>query len=363
MSYDQGDVFGTGASMDEASPPPLEYARPAVESDSTGEVEEEAPKPKPSETGSDPVDERLYGLDLFGNAAKPESDEATSGPIFREFLFPPFSVFDAKQGYWQERKRAWIALGIRSEVGRDEGLTFAKDSSASLGEKDTSIFDPVLCELLVRWFSASGDLVLDPFAGGSVRGVVSGCLGRAYRGIDLRAEQVEENRTQAEAINPTVRPEWVVGDALDALRREDAADFLLTCPPYGDLERYSDDPKDLSTQDWPDFRENYRAAVALSYDALVDDRFAAVVVGDFRDRRTGMYRNFVGETVAAFSDAGFGLYNEAILVGSIASASMRVGRQFRAGRKFAKTHQNVLVFVKGDWRIAADRLGGVAVEG
>jgi hypothetical protein len=31
---------------------------------------------------------------------------------------PPFSVLDARQGYWQERKRAWLALGIQSEIGR-----------------------------------------------------------------------------------------------------------------------------------------------------------------------------------------------------------------------------------------------------
>ena len=34
------------------------------------------------------------------------------------FIVPPFSVLDARQGYWQERKRAWIALGIKSELGR-----------------------------------------------------------------------------------------------------------------------------------------------------------------------------------------------------------------------------------------------------
>ena len=34
---------------------------------------------------------------------------------------PPFSVLDARQGYWQDRKRAWLALGIQSELGRGEG--------------------------------------------------------------------------------------------------------------------------------------------------------------------------------------------------------------------------------------------------
>jgi hypothetical protein len=52
-------------------------------------------------------------------------------------------------------------------------------------------------------------------------------------------------------------------------------------------------------------------------------------------------------------EAGCGYYNEAVLVTSVGSASMRVTKQFNAGRKLCKTHQNVLVFVKGDWRKAA----------
>ena len=41
------------------------------------------------------------------------------------FLVPPFSVLDARQGYWQERKRQWLALGIQSELGRGDGVTCA----------------------------------------------------------------------------------------------------------------------------------------------------------------------------------------------------------------------------------------------
>jgi hypothetical protein len=41
--------------------------------------------------------------------------------LIDRFIVPPFSVLDARQGYWQERKRQWIALGIQSELGRGEG--------------------------------------------------------------------------------------------------------------------------------------------------------------------------------------------------------------------------------------------------
>jgi hypothetical protein len=70
---------------------------------------------------------------------------------------------------------------------------------------------------------------------------------------------------------------------------------------------------------------------------------------------------WASDTITAFHDAGAMLYNEAILVTAVGSLPIRVGRQFSAGRKLGKTHQNVLVFVKGDPRKATDACGVVDV--
>jgi hypothetical protein len=70
----------------------------------------------------------------------------------------------------------------------------------------------------------------------------------------------------------------------------------------------------------------------------------------------------VPDTIAAFRDAGAALYNEAILVTSVGSLPIRVGKQFESGRKLGKTHQNVLVFVKGDPRKATEACGPVVVS-
>jgi len=97
--------------------------------------------------------------------------------------------------------------------------------------------------------------------------------------------------------------------------------------------------------------------VADCLSLLREDRFACFVVGDIRDK-AGYYRNFVSDTIAAFHDAGARLYNEAILVTAIGSLSIRAGKQFDATRKLGKTHQNVLVFVKGDPRAATNYCKG-----
>jgi len=47
-----------------------------------------------------------------------DNKEIAHKTLQERFLIPPFSVLDARQGYWQERKRAWIALGIKGEEGR-----------------------------------------------------------------------------------------------------------------------------------------------------------------------------------------------------------------------------------------------------
>ncbi len=224
--------------------------------------------------------------------------------------------------------------------------------------RGTSIFDPVLCELIYRWFCPEGGQVIDPFAGGSVRGIVAHVLGYKYWGSELRPEQVEANRQQGEKIIPEDQPIWVCADAKDALPEAPAADLIFSCPPYGNLEVYSDLSGDISSMEYPDFRRAYCNIVALAVSRLRNNRFACFVVGNFRDKR-GFYHDFVGDTVRCFGKAGMGYYNEAVLVTAIGSLPVRVTKQFQAGRKFGKTHQNVLVFYKGDPKAIKSEFGKV----
>ena len=284
----------------------------------------------------------------------------------RHFLFPPFSVLRVMDGDWQKRKRQWLSLGIKSEVGRGPNGGHAGVLHKSSTGKDwedqpireyqggdvwsgtgTSIFDPVLCELAYRWWCPSNGQIIDPFAGGSVRGIVAHILGHRYWGSELRPEQVEANRQQANDLIPDDPPGWVCADACDALPDAPPADLIFTCPPYGNLEIYSTLPGDVSNMEYGEFRKAYLRIIGLAVERLRENRFAVIVVGNFRDKQ-GFYHDFVGDTVRCFAKAGMGFYNEAILVTAIGSLPVRVTRQFQSGRKLGKTHQNVLVFFKGD---------------
>jgi hypothetical protein len=357
--------------------------------------------------------DELAGKEPDGGAGPDKG--AVSATLAERFGVPPFSILDSRQGYWQDRKRAWLAFGIKSEIGRGDSLAFwdeakrqntegtggvllkswtAADPSfyfkkrtceAEIGrelatedflnnyytppedgayQSGTSVFDPVLCELAYRWFCPPSGLVLDPFAGGSVRGVVAGLLGRRYMGLELRQEQVNANRHQADEIFPGKgfpKPEWICTDSLlmDQVLPDDfQSDMILSCPPYADLEVYSDDPADISNKEYPEFLRLYNGIIQKAVARLKPNAFIVWVVGDVRDKK-GNYRSFVPHTIGMFEQAGAAFYNEGILVNAVGSAAIRAGRAFESSRKLCKVHQNVLVFIKGDAKKATEAVGPV----
>ena len=282
--------------------------------------------------------------DLFGN-------EVISDPLLRDkFIEPPFSVLDTKQKNWQRRKRLWNQLGIKSEIGRDNKKvnsirleTNGKDVSKNPYQ---SIFDPSLCEVIYHWFCKEGGEILDCFAGGSVRGIVANYLGYKYTGIDIRQEQIDSNREQAlNILDINNQPIWYVGDSntiLNGFNKE--FDFVFSCPPYANLEVYSDLKGDISNMSYNDFMKAYEEIIEKSCNLLKKGGYACFVVGEVRDKK-GNYIGFVSDTIRAFKKCGMNYYNEAILLNSIGSGSLRAEGNMKS-QKLVKIHQNVLVFKK-----------------
>lgn len=232
----------------------------------------------------------------------------------------------------------------------------------ALGHAARSVFDPMLCELVYRWWAPPSGSVLDPFAGGSVRAIVAARLGLAYFGVELSEAQIKANKGQAARIGAECaeadvtwrRPKWLRADAreldgsaLDA-QLPAAVDLVFTCPPYYDLEVYSDDKRDLSNApSYAAFLKGLDLGLGGALRRLRFNRFACVVVGELRDRRTGLCRNFVSDTIAIAQRHGAHLYNSAVLLTPCNTAPMRARNTF-ALAKLTSCHQSVLVFWKGD---------------
>jgi hypothetical protein len=289
-----------------------------------------------------------------------------NGSLIEEFGAPPFTVFDCKQGYWINRKKTWVDMGIVGQMGRKNNLTFgAKNEGSPLNKiisnaaPTTSVFDPVLTEILYSWFARNDSVVLDPFAGGITRGGIASIMGMRYVGVDISSEQINSNQDLAEKICPKETPPfYILGDSrnIDVLAKDVEADFILSCPPYLWLEKYTDDPNDLSNLDKEEFYNSYEEIIKKTCQKLKDNRFACFVVGEIRDKN-GNYVSFIPKTIEAFELAGLRFYNECIIINSIGSAALRCRGQFEASRKLVKVHQNVLIFVKGSAKEATKYIG------
>jgi len=289
-------------------------------------------------------------------------DGTSAGNLVKDFLIPPFSIFDAKRSYWKARRADWDSLGFDSLAGRAKNLL--KISKKMLqacpmqGER-TGVFDPTLCEIAYRWFCPPGGLILDPFAGGCVRGIVAAKLGYEYLGIDLRQEQIDANRKEAERLE--LAPNWMVGDSRDFARLvgEVRGDFIFSSPPYFNREHYSDLKNDLNNAvDYEAFLDGFFRAIKETVSVLHEHRFACFEVAETRDK-SGKQLSLVSDTIRGFEVAGCSFYNHAIHLKPLASAALRARKMFQTMRKLVPVHEHVLVFVKGDPRKATAAVGPV----
>ena len=272
-------------------------------------------------------------------------------------MITPFSVLDTRTKEWKKRKDYWITTyGIQSELGRED---IQSKSQFWESQSNVSIFDPTLCELMYDWFVPKGGKILDPFAGGSVRGIVAEEMGFHYDGIELSEEQVLANQKQSN------KPNWIIGDSDKEIFLLDSDyDFIFTCPPYYDLEVYSDNTSDLSTMSEHRFDTKYERIIYKSATKLKENRFFGIVVSEVRNTSTtgsysiGNYRKLVSKTIGMCEKHGLKFYNDMVLFNSQHQAS-RVGKTyFDRNRKIPSVHQNILIFVKGNPDIATEEIKG-----
>lgn len=307
---------------------------------------------------------------------------APESSLFDRFIVPPFSILDTRKGYWQDRKKKWRELiGDMGESRNDTliqspeikykdlyqrtrehrkklGITFKEyldkyvpddvkeHEAGKILSAGVSLLDPVMAEIVCRWFGQENCKTFDCFAGDSVFGYVSAYLGNDFTGIELRPEQVALNNKRVEGMNAR----YINDDGQNVAEhiQPESQDLLFSCPPYFDLEKYSDLPNDASNQDsYEDFIKILENAFKGAVGCLKQNRFAAICVGDVRDKNTGFYYDFCGDIKRIFRENGMRLYNEIILVEAGASTAMRASRYMET-RKVAKMHQNILIFYKGD---------------
>lgn len=288
---------------------------------------------------------RSISLNLFGEVTHDKKN------LCDYFIVPPFSILNSSSKEWQQRKKLWVhRINDKAQARKNKLRNYTEIGVEFMAIKGdtTSVLDPVLSEVLLHWFTEEKHNCFDPFAGDAVFGFCSAFKGRFFEGIELRKEQVDFNQTLIDELNTGSK--YYCDDALNILNyfEKESKDFMFTCPPYADLEVYSDLENDLSNMTYEQFFATIEKVFFDCYNVLKKERFAAVVIGEVRHKTTGCYIGLVPKIIDIMERAGFLYYNEMILQTPVGNLMMRAGRYMNQNRKIGKQHQNVLIFYKGN---------------
>ena len=212
----------------------------------------------------------------------------------------------------------------------------------------SSVFPAPLVEwILLRYGGPPGGRVLDAFAGGPPRGLVSSVMGFHYTGFEIRQEQIDEDVAVLRDLG-LCNCTYILGDGRYLDGDYEPFDLALNCPPYYDLERYSTLDSDLSNaRTYGEFNAGISLCAESHMRHMKPGAFVCVVAGLFRDKK-GELIDFPGHVIQAYKEAGFVFWQSIVLSKNFASAAVRAGNAW-AGKKLVPGHEILQVFRTPGW--------------
>ena len=218
------------------------------------------------------------------------------------------------------------------------------DESVYRGKITESIFNPETAIAICKMYGKQDGVCFDPFAGGGTRAIIASKCGMSYIGCEIRGEEVkaiyerchENNVLNIKILNcsSTSVPDM----------NDNSSDFLITCPPYYDLEKYDGGEQDLSmAPTYQGFLDGIRLVARESHRILKPDSYSCWVVG--LHRNSGMELLPLHHDIAKIhQEEGFFFKEEVILHMENTGAIRRVGGFEKGGKHLVRTHEYLLVF-------------------
>lgn len=269
----------------------------------------------------------------------------------------PNPKFASREGCWQgESGFSNVVLASQEVTEDDEVVT----NSGRSHNGNASVLDPVVCEVILRFFMPkNGKRVYNPFGGGVQMGFVTSWYGYDYVASEIRQNQCDCNNLICKDYGTA---QWIKSDTSKYIP-DGKFDLVFTCPPYYRVEQYLDyngkspEGEINSLPTYEQFRdtlfEGYKNAIV----ALNDDCFFVVMTGDSRDKN-GAYYGCEAEHELFFKSQGLHIYNRITYL-ECEFTRLAQAKKTLNYRKFPKREQKILVFYKGDMSKIKDNFQSV----
>jgi DNA modification methylase len=183
-----------------------------------------------------------------------------------------------------------------------------------------------------------------------MKGNVIAHLGGKWTGIELRKQQVIHNNNKA--FNGA---KWICDTGENITKHIDynSADMILSCPPYFNLEVYSELENDISNaKSYDIFINSLRKMYVESIKCLKNDSFACIVIQNIRKVKSKLYIDyypFKEDVIKIFTENGMFFYNDIVILKSNGTAQMRA-IPYMNQKKIVPIHEYLLVFYKGNFK-------------
>jgi len=268
-----------------------------------------------------------------------------------QFGFTPLSVLEPTKRAKAKWKDAYLDDGIK-EIRRSEEA----DYLPGLGFSE---FHAELAEMILLYWSMVGSVVVDPFAGRATRAYVASKLGRQYFGYEIAPStharvisHINKHQLNKDNLNTIVYED---DGCKMAQTVDDFAHLVMTCPPYGDIEKYESVEGQLSDiKNYDDFLAMIVITAENIKRVLKAGGFVAWVCGDWRN--AGILHSFHSDTINIFTKVGL-IHWDTIIIKNISPfASNQMGK-VASKRYTSKIHEYLLVFRKeGELEIISDKI-------
>ena len=203
-----------------------------------------------------------------------------------------------------------------------------------------SIFNPYVAYLLIYKYTNKNDLIINPFAGSFSIGGIAGLLDRKYIGTELDPLQYKFNITHNNFKNVL----YYNDDGNNLYKYVKVkVDCVMTCPPYYNLEKYTDLENDLSNAgSYEEFIKKYKQILLNTNKLLKIGGKFIIIIGDVRNGRG--YYPFVTDTLKILRSENH------LLQKIIYQTPTRVGAFGRNNKKeslLINNFQYIFIFEKG----------------